>query len=496
MAKPNPHDIDPIAHLSALSKDLDADKVREEYEILKPALVDLYASDRATFAIAADLVKKKLRISRRDLEAGLRPLLSDEDKEDGKPLLLARFPELIDLVEEDGEVKFLIQNSDGNPTLRTETEWEIDGQIYVPPDRGLIPWSLPRAQKVKRAYKKDTPAALYADLVTYFKSLSELPAESYYRLLAAFTFHTYILDFPEVTYSPELVFDAVAERGKSRTGKAISHVALRGLRTETLREANIFRWSEDLGATIFFDVLNLWKKAEREKSEDILLNRFERGAKAARVLYPEKGRFEDTRYFDIFGATIIATNESVHKILDTRCLTISMLPAKKRYDTEPTPELGLPLRERLVAWRARQMGKPLPEMKKAFAGRFGDITTPLLKIVRQVAPGEEQALLALFATMEKGRLNEKSRTLEGDILTALLNLQGEVKKGKLPLKRLVEKLNEERTEKEHVTPRFVSPRLRSLGFQLTGRNPADIVWNKELLEHCLIAYGIKDPSTP
>lgn len=129
----------------------------------------------------------------------------------------------------------------------------------------------------------------------------------------------------------------------------MSHVVMRGLRTETLREANIFRWSEDLGATLFFDVLNLWKKAEREKSEDILLNRFEKGARAARVLYPEKGRFEDTRYFDIFGATIIATNESVHKILDTRCLTIPMPPAKKRYDSEPTLELRLPLRERLVA---------------------------------------------------------------------------------------------------------------------------------------------------
>jgi hypothetical protein len=135
-------------------------------------------------------------------------------------------------------------------------------------------------------------------------------------------------------------------------------------------------------------------------------------------------------------------------------------------------------------------------MTKAFTGRFGDITLPLLKIIKLVAPAEEKGLLALLATMEKGRLNEKSRTLEGDILTALLNLENEVKNSKLPLKRLVEKLNEERSEKEKVTPRFVSPRLRSLSFQLTSRNPADIVWNAELLEHCLIAYGIKDPPPP
>ncbi len=49
-----------------------------------------------------------------------------------------------------------------------------------------------------------------------------------------------------------------------------------------------------------------------------------------------------------------------------------------------------------------------------------------------VAPKEEEALRKLFAEMEKGRLNEKSRTLEGDILTALSSLEEKVKNSKLP----------------------------------------------------------------
>src|SRR5262245_53898036 len=110
MAKPDPYDIGPIAYLSSLSGQLEADKVQEEYELLKPFLLDLYISDRATFAIAANLVKEKFSIGRRDLEAGLKPLLGDEDKHDGKPLPLARFAELTDLVEEDGEVKFLVRS--------------------------------------------------------------------------------------------------------------------------------------------------------------------------------------------------------------------------------------------------------------------------------------------------------------------------------------------------------------------------------------------------
>jgi hypothetical protein len=154
MAKPDPHDIDPIVHLSALGEKPEASKVREEYETLKPALFDLYVSDRGTFAIAADLVKEKLGIGRRDLEAGLKPLMGDEDKRDSKPLPLARFPELADLVEEEGEVKFLIRNDNGKEALRTETEWEINGQIYYPPARTLIPWLLPRVDCVRAATRR------------------------------------------------------------------------------------------------------------------------------------------------------------------------------------------------------------------------------------------------------------------------------------------------------------------------------------------------------
>lgn len=483
---------DPTAYLSAIRGPLSSVASQEALTILKPNLATLFVSDRAAFAVVANLIKEKLGVGRRDLNAAIKPLLDEED-DDSPPLPIARFAELVDLVTDEQEVKFLVYSGENGSEPRVETEWQINEQLYLPPAKNLIPWPLPRAEQVLAAYRNDTSAALYADLIAYYKSLSELPTDFHYDLLTAFTLHTYTLDFPEVTHSPELVFDAVPERGKSRTGKAMSHVVMRGLRTETLREANIFRWSEDLGATLFFDVLNLWKKAGREKSEDILLNRFEKGSTAARVLYPEKGPFKDTRYFDIFGATIIATNESVHKILGTRCLTISMPPAKKRYDSEPTPELGLPLRERLIAWRAHQMGKPLPEMKKSFAGRFGDITLPLLKIVRRVAPKREEALLKLFIEMEKSRLNEKSRSLEGDILIALLALEPEVANAKLPLKKLVEKLNEERADKEKVTPRFVGSRIRSLGFQLTSRNPASLVWKKELLDSCLISYGIKEP---
>ena len=72
--KIDPHVIDQIAYLSKLDRKLDPVQVREEYVFLKSALADLYLADRATFAIAAELVKEKLGIGRRDLEADLKPI--------------------------------------------------------------------------------------------------------------------------------------------------------------------------------------------------------------------------------------------------------------------------------------------------------------------------------------------------------------------------------------------------------------------------------------
>src|SRR2546428_5693170 len=112
----DPNQIDPLAYLSnevpgpdpKAGITLTRAERQEHCQTVKPALARLYASDRATFAVAAELVKEKLGIGRRDLEASVKPLLG-EDEKDSKPLPLARFPELVDLVEEEGEVRFLVR---------------------------------------------------------------------------------------------------------------------------------------------------------------------------------------------------------------------------------------------------------------------------------------------------------------------------------------------------------------------------------------------------
>jgi hypothetical protein len=133
------YDGNPIVYLAAFKEKLEPLRTQEELTLLKPDLADLYAADRAAFAVAANLIKEKLGVGRRDLEASIKPLVNTEEGADSKPLPIARFSELVDLAEDEGEVKFLIHSGSNGSGLRVETEWDIEKQLYLPPQRVLSP---------------------------------------------------------------------------------------------------------------------------------------------------------------------------------------------------------------------------------------------------------------------------------------------------------------------------------------------------------------------
>ncbi|MFP6890172.1 MAG: toprim domain-containing protein, partial [Nitrospinota bacterium] len=276
-----------------------------------------------------------------------------KNSKDAPPQYTAKADGLIDVAEEGGKPVFLVKDAEGQVSI--EKQIEVDGVTYEPPPKDQIPCLLPRASEIIRHFGGDKNEALYLDLVEYHKGISELPGEHYYHLLAAWDMHTYVLE--QVRFSPYIWFYAVAERGKSRTGNAAINVAYRGFTTESLREAHLIRTPSRLGGSLFIDCTNLWKKAEKHGVDDVLLNRFERGAKVPRVEHPDRGAFRDTTYYEIFGPTIIATNQPVIDVLESRAIQIVMEPTSKIFEEDVTPESALALKERLTAFRARHLGE-------------------------------------------------------------------------------------------------------------------------------------------
>lgn len=273
-------------------------------------------------------------------------------------------------------------------------------------------------------------------------------------------------------------------------------VSRRGIHVESLREAYLIRCANDLEATLFFDVLDLWKKAEKSGSEDILLHRFERGAAVPRVLFPEKGPHQDTVYYRVFGATIIGTNEPIHPALESRALPIMMPESEKKFETTPTPELGLELKERLTALRTFYFGKELPETAQPLSGRLGNILTPLLQVIRLVDAGKEEYFLDLCHEIEKRRKLEAGETTEAQITRAIDTLQDRLIRGTLPLNEIADKINDGKPDRYKFSNRRIGSFLSSLGFQKGHGDNGNVVilFDGELLSRLKARYGLSQRS--
>lgn len=394
-------------------------------------------------------------------KAILRDLSSSSKRTELIPL--AYFRGLVDLCTVGPEVAFLVKGID---ELRIETFHEEEGKLYVPPDRESLPFTLPDEEEVFQYFSNDKDDSLFEAIQSYLNRFAYL-LDKDNLIITASVFLTYLQDHPGVNYLPIILFYAVPERGKSRTGKAVSYIAFRGVHLVDLRESNLFRFSQNLKATLFFDIMDLWQKAERNQCEDILLLRFEKGAKVARVLYPERGPLKDTIFFDVFGPTFIASNEAVHKILDSRCIPIEM-PYRPGLYEDPTPEKGRELKNRLTAWRARIMGRDLPAIQpiEGLQGRLWDISKPLLQVCKLVYPQGYQNMVEALASVANVRAEDRKGSSEGAIIRAISELSpnnNEVLEWTIKTSEILSELNADRPEGHKITPQFLGRKLRALG---------------------------------
>lgn len=451
------------------------------------------------------LVKEKLGISatlfNRDLKRREKVKVEDsgekkEKAQNGKEPLTASFPGLVDIIDVDGKPAFF-WTQDGKISWYETTE--IEGQVYLPPPREHLPWLLPSGVEVLKHYraleKEGIPWVqnLCDEIYNFLFNASELPSDDYYKeLLIPWILHTYLLE--HFDYSPILCLYAVPERGKSRMGKALSYLSYRGTTMESLRESNIIRLATDCRATIFFDCMGLWKKVERNQSEDVILARCERGSVVPRVLYPERGAFKDTKIYTVFGSTVLATNESIHEILETRAVTINMPEASRRFAQNITPGLALPLKEKLTAFRAYYLDKPLPEVPKPATGRLGDIFQPLYQIVHLVWGEKGSPSFQKFVEkLDAERRLERSDTIEAEIIRAIVALETEVERGILTVKAITETVNEARPEGKKLSPQRIGRLLNALGLDrgFTNDGHKAIVWNGDKIMRLQGRYGVK-----
>lgn len=444
-----------VVSVYEFSKLLYEDRINLTKESDRQKLVNKFGIEYGMDDVEEQLLEN-MKVIREELEAA-PPLKFEPDNFE----LSARFPGLVDITDDEGILKFLFLDKNG---LKLKSKAQIADKTLLPPNREHLPWLLPRTSEVKRYLSENTEATLYEALKSYFKQVSQLPSELHYGLLALWVVHSYLLE--KFHYSPYILFHGDQEKGKTRTGKAVAYVAFRGIATETLNEASFFRSSNDLMATIFLDVMNLWRKAEKRGSEDILLQRFERGGKVPRVLWPEKGKFNDTCYYDVFGATVVASNELPREPFLSRCIVINMPESSKQFSNPVTPENGLPLRERLVAFRAKWLtGRPLPSYIRIVPGRLGDILHPL-GVVSEIMGQEARAeFCELSKRLFIERMEDRASSKEARVILAIQEVSEHLEEEKIGITTVTENYNMDLLDREKRSPESIGRMLRNLGFK-------------------------------
>ena len=434
----------------------------------------------------------------------------DKDKKE-KVFYTANFEGLVDIVLNDHEVKFLTSDRE------VLGEVEIDNVTHkAPPKTGLPPnLQIPRSKEVLSYAQNHGESGnsglsgvcsgctlLYKKLLDYHTRISELPDKDLYHLLVIWDFHTYMIE--KANFSPMIYFYSVAERGKSRTLKGMVNVAYRGIRKADITDAQLIRDCTNLKATIAFDMMDFWEKIRNAGSVDVILNRYERGTTVSRVNRPDKGAFQDTDYYDVFGPTVLATNEIINTIADTRAIPIVMIKSDKDFEEEVIPEMALPLKEELTAFRLAHYNDTLPKTAKVVKSRLGDIVRPLHQILMKVNPEEEERFISLIKKIEKTKLVEKIGSTDSDILQAWVNVKDEAIGGVLACQLVTTEFNLEKEEKEKLSSRKIGNRLKSYGFQptKTGNHTLGFFLNEELFQKLIKEYDLpidppsQTPETP
>lgn len=406
----------------------------------------------------------------------------------------ANFSYLVEVVLVDQDTAFLVSTPDEGLKIVTEVMGLSKDQVLVPPKKEHILFVLLDANKILNC--KYNITTLYRDLVDKLREVSRLPSEPYYHLCAVYIFLSFLNR--QANYYPYLWFYGLPERGKSRIVRVMSDLVYRGFYTETLNPAPLFRFADAFGGTIVLDLYEISKTAKVKDAYDFLLGRFQQGIKVARVINIEKGPYQDVKYYEVYGPTIIATNENIpnRDPLRSRCIQIVMPEARGKYRNIDFQSELLPLKAGLLRFRANHMHHPLPDVEKPTVGRLGDIMQPLCAMSRLLPEEANINLYELIEEIQTTRMEAEADSLPGQIMEVLFNHQVEGRQSKLKVAEVCRELNNNRDDKIGIGAQEVGSNLAAMGIKRRKSNGVmHIIWEEQTIQDLFGRYGF-DSNNP
>jgi hypothetical protein len=134
-----------------------------------------------------------------------------------------------------------------------------------------------------------------------------------------------------------------------------------------------------------------------------------------------------------------------------------------------TPEMGLHLKERLIAWRARMMDQRLIDMRPVdgISGRLWDISKPLFQLCELIKPEVKDDMCNVLLGLVDKKSEDKKESIEGQIVAAIKDLAIFMDEVELviPVEDIRKVVNFGRKEKYQVSPQKLGKRIQSLSLR-------------------------------
>lgn len=413
--------------------------------------------------VAPAVETKKKKSKKKKSKGGV-----DEVKEKVLTLISSN---LVHLVNDEGRIKYLLLREG---KLEIEDFVPVRREVYSPKKnkyilqqtnyhpRQFVPYQLPSPEIVKEDRDIDNKSLL-DEIISFLKDYLEMPSETDFLLLALWIFHSHLIEKFDVT--PFLYFYGVFETGKTKAGEVLGELGFRCERVTAPTEATLFRAAHYLKTAVLIDEIKLWGPEGNVEVARLIRARYKRGLYVPRCNLLKPGE-EALEYFDVFGPTIICTDEGCPESLKSRSITFIMtMNIKQKVEQEIDKEWAGRLRNKLTIFRANYLEKELEKQEPIARRRLNEIMMPLYQSLMLVDKERKEEFKMIVEGLQTSKGEEQKETLEADIIKEVYDYYLETRDPLILTKDLTEKINEDRPENRKFSPITIGMKMKRLGFR-------------------------------
>jgi len=391
----------------------------------------------------------------------------------------------------------------------TQPMIEQHDSIITPPPEEKVTWSLPLAIQGEGNPPDKHPMfarMIWDGVESFTRDHLVLQDKRYYTLTTAWTIDTYFQDVP-LPSSPYLYFLGLKKAGKTRAEEVLGVLCFRAKTLGGISGAAIRTNVRLLQPTLLIDEQDLEDEEKRGELMPMLLS-YRPGQYVERKDPRAKG-WDQLVMDPAYCWKAIASRKPPGVNLEDRCIIVNMIRAKPKWKLRKaeSQRRATELRTQLLELRMRHFHEAEQinemEMPDISDDRIEELFLPLYGIAKLFAGEEEvNTILELAKEAEQTAEDRAKMTDEHDVVAAIVKLKdaGEIDQyGFLPTSRILEQVNDSRSEGMEMSAQYLARLLESLGFKrkpakyalAKGKSVRCAVIDRGRLEHYRKHFGIK-----